>query len=85
MVFRRIIREQQAIGNILPTTGRKVLLPKTGGPTQALEDRPNQVVLSLAFVGCLIDWEAIEDGAELAFEDCDTFVIESLPVLKFDY
>ena len=50
-VLRRSVPEQQAIGNVSPSVSGKVLLPQTRRPTELQENRPDQIVFSLAFIG----------------------------------
>ena len=48
------IGKQHPIGHILPPPAAEALLPQDILPTQALEYRPNQLVLSGGFIGLVV-------------------------------
>ena len=58
--LRRVVGEQQPIGNVLATARRKVLLTQARGPPESFENRPDQVFLGLALVGRSRDREIVE-------------------------
>ena len=55
------VGEQQAVGHVLPALSSEVLLSQARCPPEVSKNRPDQIILSLALVGCLGDREAIEE------------------------
>ena len=75
-----IVREQQAIGYILPAVWAQILLTQTRRPAQPRKDRPDQIVFGLAFVGRSGEGEVLEDRPQRGCEAVEIRVVNGLPV-----
>ena len=80
--LRRVVGEQQPIGNVLATARRKVLLTQARGPPESFENRPDQVFLGLALVGRSRDREIVEQVAQRGLETIERRLVQSPPVGK---
>ena len=76
--------EQQAVGYVLAALGGEVLLAKTRLPPELQEDRPDQIVLGLTFIGRTGDGEAGENVPHRGFEGVERTVVDCLPVGRSD-
>ena len=76
--------EQQAVGYVLAALGGEVLLAKTRLPPELQEDRPDQIVFGLTFIGRTGDGEAGENVPHRGFEGVECTVVDCLPVGRSD-
>src|ERR1700730_3516016 len=59
------VPKEQPVGHILPAARCKVLLTQGFGPSESAEDRPDQVVLGLAFVREMRGRKPVEEAPEI--------------------
>ena len=81
--FRRVVGEQQSVGNFRPASKGKVLLTETGRPAESFEHRPNEVLLGLGLVRRPARRERVEDAADFSVEPVHGIVAEVPPFLRF--
>ena len=75
----RVVGEQQPVGHISAPARRKVLLAQTDGPAQALEHRPDKVVLGLRLVGLRRAREPREQRLDIARKRLQRAIVERAP------
>ena len=76
----RFVGKQHPVRHIIPPARREILLSQTGRPAQGPKHRPDQIVLSLALVGCLVGREAVEDAPQRPLAFVQGRVVKRLPV-----
>ena len=74
--------EQQAVGYVLAALGGEVLLAKTRLPPELQDDRPDQIVFGLAFIGRLRHWEAVENVTGGGLEGVERVGVKFPPVVQ---
>ena len=79
-VLRRIVGEQQSVGNVLPATECEVLLAQARRPAEPVQDGPDQVVLGLALVRSVRGREAVEYDSNRRFEVVERGILKGQPV-----
>ena len=78
----RLIRKEQAVGYILRTLRRQVLLAQARRPPQPRQHGPDQVVLGLALVRPGSGREAVEERPQVALDPVDGRVVERAPLVE---
>ncbi|MDE0005237.1 MAG: hypothetical protein OXQ29_21310 [Rhodospirillaceae bacterium] len=80
VVFRGIVLEQQPVGDVLAAACGKVLLAQARRPPECMQNRPDQVVLCLAFVRRCGGGKPGEQIPQLGVDLVESRVGHGLPV-----
>ena len=80
--LRCSIGEKKPIRHVITASSGKVLLPKADGPAHAGKNRPDQVILGLAFVGRLRDGKAVVYFIQVGLQRLKGSSVDRGPVCK---
>ena len=75
-----IVLKQKAVRHIITTPRRQILLPQVCFPSELVEDRPDQIIFGLGFIGVLTNWKGIEDILKFGLK-----YLPIIPPLPFDH
>ena len=82
-VLRRLVGEQQAVRYVIEAPRGEVLLAQARRPSEAGQDRPDQIVLGLALVRRLRGRKPVEDLSQRLLDAVERGVREELPLVEF--